>query len=312
MKGRSGNSPQLGDSYAFCRRLSRRAHSSFYASFWRLPRAKRRAMHALYAFMRYSDDLGDNDLPAAHRRAALHQWRGVLDEALLGSVDEKKGTPIPFADDRDLLAGGRPLLPALADTVRQFSIPPQYLHAVIDGQEMDLDEVRYETFAQLAGYCEKVASAVGLACIHVWGIRGSGALEPARKCGIAFQLTNILRDLQEDAARGRVYLPGEDLRQCRYSAGELARGVVDDRFRALVAMEIGRARQLYDDAAELGAWLDRDGRRIFGMMHQTYRQLLETIAGRVDELFQGRIRLSRWRKMQIAARWILFPPPNQA
>jgi phytoene synthase len=307
MQEPSENSPQLRDSYAFCRRFSRHAHSSFYASFCRLPPAKRRAMHALYAFMRYSDDLGDNDLPTADRRAALHQWRGALDEALVGRLDEKQRAPFPSAADHDLLAGGRPLLPALADTVRQFSIPAEYLHAVIDGQEMDLDAVRYDSFAQLAGYCEKVASAVGLACIHVWGIRGAGALEPARKCGIAFQLTNILRDLQEDAARGRVYLPGDDLRQCGYSADELARGVVDDRFRALVAMEIGRARRLYDDAAELRAWLDRDGRRIFGMMHQTYRQLLETIAGRVDALFQGRVRVSRWRKMQIAARWLVLP-----
>jgi phytoene synthase len=138
-------------------------------------------------------------------------------------------------------------------------------------------------------------------------MRGSGALEPARKCGIAFQLTNILRDLREDAARGRVYLPAEDLRQCRYSADELARGVVDDRFRALVAMEVERARRLYDDAAALRPWLDRAGRRIFGMMHQTYRQLLETIAGRVDALFQGRVRLSRWQKTQIAARWLVLP-----
>jgi phytoene synthase len=289
----------LAASHAFCRRLSRRAHSSFYASFWLLPRAKREAMYALYAFMRHTDDLGDSALPAEGRRAALCRWRRLLDDALAGRRDFSAETG---------LAGGCPLLPALADTVRRYSIEPEHLHAVIDGQEMDLDVARYETFADVCGYCEKVASAVGLACIRVWGVRGDGALEPARKCGIAFQLTNILRDLREDCRRGRVYLPGEDLRRCGYSADELAQGVVDDRFRALVALEAGRAEQLYRDAAELSAWLDRDGRRIFGMMYHTYRQLLAAIAGRADELLRRRIRLSRWQKLRIAARWVLFPP----
>jgi phytoene synthase len=296
----------LAQSYAYCRRLSRRAHSSFYASFWLLPPTKRCAMHALYAFMRYTDDLGDSGLPVPQRRAALHRWRRLLDDALAGRFDAREPDLAAVATD----ALGRPLLPALADSVRRFSIPREHLHAVIDGQEMDLEAVRYETFAQLSGYCEKVASAVGLACIHVWGVRGDAALEPARKCGIAFQLTNILRDLREDSQRGRVYLPAEDLRQCGYSADELARGVVNDRFRALVALEVARAEQLYRDAAELCPALDRDGRRIFGMMHHTYRQLLETIAGRVDELLRCRVRLSRWQKLRIAARWILFPPPN--
>jgi phytoene synthase len=286
---------ELAQSYAYCRRISRRAHSSFYASFWLLPRDKRQAMHALYAFMRHTDDLGDSDLPVGNRRAALHDWRQRLDDALAGRFD------------RDSTAG-RPLLPALADTVRRFAIPPEHLHAVIDGQEMDLEAIRYETFAQLAGYCEKVASAVGLACIHVWGAGGDGALEPARKCGIAFQLTNILRDLREDSRRGRVYLPGEDLRQCGYTAEELAQGVVNDRFRALVALEAQRARRLYRDAAELRTALDRDGRRIFGMMHHTYGQLLETIAERPDELLARRVSLSGWQKLRIAARWILLPP----
>lgn len=296
-------STQLAESYAYCRRLSRRAHSSFYASFWLLPPTKRRAMHALYAFMRYTDDLGDSSLPVPQRRAALHRWRRLLDDALAGQCDAREPDRTATSD-----ALGRPLLPALADSVRRFSIPREHLHAVIDGQEMDLEAVRYETFAQLSGYCEKVASAVGLACIHVWGVRGDAALEPARKCGIAFQLTNILRDLREDSQRGRVYLPAADLRQCGYSADELAQGVVNDRFRALAALEIARAEQLYRDAAELCPALDRDGRRIFGMMHHTYRQLLETIAGRVDELLRRRVRLSRWQKLRIAARWILFPP----
>ena len=131
-------------------------------------------------------------------------------------------------------------LPALADTVRRYRIPPEHLYAVIDGVEMDLDSRRYETFEELQPYCERVASAVGLACIHVWGFRGPGAFEPARNAGIALQLTNVLRDLKEDAAAGRVYLPLNDLRDCGYSVDDLMAGVDDERFRRLMAIEVAR------------------------------------------------------------------------
>jgi phytoene synthase len=298
----------LDASYVFCRRLSRRAHSSFCASFWLLPREKRRAMHALYAFMRHTDDLGDDRAPPERRRLWLERWRALLKRALAGQLDEIHAAPRrPSGDPVD---DGGPLLPALADAVRRFDIPAEHLYAVIDGQEMDLAGVRYETFAQLADYCQRVASAVGLACIRIWGIRSNAALEPARDCGIAFQLTNILRDLREDAERGRIYLPREDLRQCGYSAEDLARGVVDDRFRRLMALEIERAGRLYRAAAELGPWLHRDGRPIFGMMCDVYQQLLEAIRAHVDDVLVRRIRLSRWQKWRIAARWLVLPPPE--
>jgi len=179
---------------------------------------------------------------------------------------------------------------------------------VIDGVEMDLNRRRYETFGELEVYCRRVASAVGLACIHVWGFTGEEALEPARKCGLAMQLTNILRDLKEDARRDRVYLPLEDLRRCGYSVDDLLAGVADDRFLELMSFQIGRAKRLYAEGAELMRCLRPSGRRIFGMMMTTYRALLRKIERRPAEVLRRRVSLSRGQKLRIAARWMLLPP----
>jgi phytoene synthase len=179
---------------------------------------------------------------------------------------------------------------------------------VIEGVEMDLDGREYHTFAELAEYCDRVASAVGLACIHVWGFRGAGAFPAAQSCGRAFQLTNILRDLREDAARGRVYLPQEELDRFGYSPEDLVRGVAGERFDRLMAFQIERARLLYREGSVLIDWLERPGRRIFGMMTDTYWRLLEAIARQPRRVLSGRVRLSGWEKLRIAARWSLLPP----
>ncbi len=282
-------------SYVACRRVSRRARSNFCAAFLLLPRAKRRAMEALYAFMRHTDDLADDPESAHTRRGALVQWRTALEHALIGRFDDHEGPN---------------LLPAVADTIKRFHIPPEHFHAAIDGVEMDLTKRRYETFDELRHYCERVASAVGLACIHIWEFHGRQALESARKSGIAMQLTNILRDLCEDARQNRVYLPLEDLRQCDYSVDDLLAGVADARFHRLLAMEVARAEQFYCEGVQLMDRLEHDGRRIFGMMMATYRALLEKIARRPDDIFRGRIRISRPKKLLIAARWTLLPLPR--
>ena len=175
---------------------------------------------------------------------------------------------------------------------------------------MDLDPRRYETFDELQEYCQRVASAVGLACIHIWGFRGSevfGKGEPARQAGIALQLTNILRDLKEDADAGRVYLPLADLREFGYTEADLRAGVVDERFHRLMAAQVARAERYYAGGAELIEWLDPSGRRIFGLMMATYHALLRKIARRPAEVFRRRVRLGRLKKMQLAARWSLLP-----
>jgi 15-cis-phytoene synthase len=257
---------QLTASYAYCRRLARRSASNFYYSFWLLPRPQRSAMHALYAYLRQTDDWGDSNDPVELRRVALARWRRSLERALAGQHDAKFD---------------HPLWPALVDTVRRFEIPADLLYAVIDGVEMDLDRLRYQSFAELWEYCYRVASVVGLACIHIWGYRDEAALEPARQCGLAFQLTNILRDLKEDAQRDRVYLPQED--------------------------EIARTEAFYRQAAQLDYWLEPAGRRIFAAMLATYRGLLAEIKRRDGDVLSDRVRLSWWRRLKITGRGLMPP-----
>lgn len=295
-------------SYGFCRQMSRRAGSSFPVAFLLLPREKRRAMEALYAFMRHTDDLADDPASNGPRCEALTAWRAALERVLgdggrgTGGEGERNGEPeeLQFPVSR--------ILPALADTVKRFRIPREHLLAVIDGVEMDLDRRRYETFDELRQYCERVASAVGLACIHIWGFRGPEAFEPARQAGVALQLTNILRDLREDAEAGRVYLPQADLRDCDYSVDDLLAGVADERFHRLMAMEVVRAEQFYANSTELMDWLEPPGRRIFGLMTATYRRLLRKIARRPDDVLHRRVRLSSFEKTRLIARWSLLPP----
>ena len=275
-------------SYRACQRLARRTASNFYYPFVLLPQAKRQAMCALYAFLRQTDDLGDSQLPVEARRAALAAWRDALDAALAG-------------EHRNVY------FPALADTVAQFDIPPKYLHQAIDGMEMDLEVRQYETFDDLRQYCYCVASTVGLACIHIWGFRSEAALLPAEQAGVAFQLTNILRDLTEDADRGRVYLPQEDLRRFGYRPEELQQRVYDDRFRRLMQFQIERAEQLYEASRELELWLHRDGVGIFRAMSGIYRALLDEMRRRRGDVFSTRVRLTTARKIWIAARCMAKP-----
>ncbi|MGD9857095.1 MAG: phytoene/squalene synthase family protein, partial [Planctomycetaceae bacterium] len=239
----------VADSYRYCQRLARRTGRNFYFSFLPLPRPLFRDMCALYAFMRVTDDLGDDESRSpAQRQAALRSWRGELDAVLAGERPS------------------HPVVAALADVQRRHEIPPEYLHAVITGVESDLRPAEIETFAELSDYCYHVAGAVGLCCIHVWGFADPRAKERAVDCGVAFQLTNILRDLRADAQAGRVYLPREDLRQFDYSADDLRGSVRDERFRALMRFQVERARRYYERGAALHALLAPPGRPILASM----------------------------------------------
>ncbi len=246
-------------------------------------------MCALYAFLRHTDDLADSAAPLVSRQAALAAWRESLFAAIGGHDDD-------------------PMFPALADVVRSYAIPIDYLTAAIDGAEMDLTCARYETFEQLEQYCQLVASMVGLACLRIWGCTDRSADPLARRCGVAFQLTNILRDLAEDASRGRVYLPQEDLDRFGYSADDLRAGVRDDRFRRLMRFEIERNERLYAESASLEHWLEPRERGVFGSMTAVYRALLTEIKRRDGDVLTERVRLSSSRKMRIATRFLLFRP----
>jgi 15-cis-phytoene synthase len=310
-------------SYAFCRCMSRRSGSNFYLGFLLLSPEKRRAMDALYAFMRHTDDLvdaapsgieDDQNRATSRQREQLHRWREALQNALKNDRHLADAMcPISAAHVSDDESIALSLLPALIDTVKKYHIPADYLYAVLDGVEMDLDHRRYETFDELRLYCQHVASAVGLACIHIWGFRGQGtpqgqaALDAARHAGIALQLTNILRDLKADAAADRVYLPLEDLRTSGYSVEELKNGVVNKAFYRLMDMEINRARQSYLNGSTLFVFLDRDGKRIFGLMTTVYRRLLEKIARRQCDVFSRPIKLGKFEQIVLFLYWMFIP-----
>jgi phytoene synthase len=272
--------------------LARAAARNFYYSFWVLPPEKRSAMCALYAFYRRTDDLGDGTGPIAERRAALRDWRSAWHAALGGDMRDN-------------------LLPAAVDTVRRYAIPPEYLETAIDGVESDLDRTRFATFDELSAYCYQVASVVGLASIHVWGFRPEpAAFEAARRCGIAFQLTNILRDVGEDASRGRVYLPQDELDQHGLTDDDLRRGEEllrpgDDRWRELFRTQAERAERYYREARELTQYLEPDGVGIYGAMVDIYHALLEKMQRRDGDVFTRRVSLHPLYKATLAARRLL-------
>ena len=285
--------PELMESYRSAEAIAR-SRSNFYYSFIVLPAEKRLAFCAVYAFMRHGDDISDEEGGSGDRRERLRRWRRELDTAASG---------------RDAAS---PILPAFRDTLQKFSIPAQYFHWILDGTEMDLEISRYESFEELYRYCFRVASAVGLVCLRIFGSSGERAEKLAERCGIAFQLTNILRDVREDAQRGRIYLPLEDLRRFRYAPEELAAGVLDDRFRALMRYQTERAREYYRQARELIPLVEASSRPALWAMIEIYERILERIAERRFGVFGDRIRLSAREKGAVALKAIAMRAANRA
>ncbi len=277
--------PDLNESYEACRQLTQKAAQNFHFSFLTLPREKYSAMCALYAFMRITDDLGDDiRKPDTERRCDLKQWRDDVKAALAGQPD------------------AHPILPAFADTVQRYSIPWKYLEAVLTGVEGDLGTVRIQTFDELSTYCYHVAGAVGVCCIHIWGFTDEDAIPIAIDCGFALQLTNILRDVGEDWALGRIYLPADDFRRFGYTTDDLTGQVRDERFRNLMRFEADRARSSYKRAERLFHFLEPNGRPILRAMLDIYGGLLEEIERRNYDVFSERVSLPQWKKLWIAGR----------
>ena len=280
--------PELSVSYRSAEAVARKQARNFYYSFVVLPPEKRRAFCAVYAFMRYCDDISDGDDSMETKRRLLQDWRGQLNEAY---------SDVPCRN---------PILPAFRESVRRFSIPAEYFHWIIDGAEMDLDGLHYETFDDLYRYCFHVASAVGFVCLQIFGFEDDRAKEYAEKCGIAFQLTNILRDVREDASMGRIYLPAEDLRKFQYSPEELRNGVVDERFRNLMRFEADRARKHYVQARNLLPLVEKSSKPALWAMMAIYEGLLDRIVERRFDVFQNKIRLSGWEKTTIALKALMM------
>ncbi len=275
--------PGREGSYRWCQEVARRQAGNFYHGFHLLPRAQRLAMCALYAFMRVTDDLADEPGEIAEKRQRLARWRQQFDDALAGRATH-------------------PLLPAFRHVVETYGLPRTAIVDVIDGVEMDLYQDRYATFADLYTYCYRVASAVGICCVHIWGFRDERALAHAESAGIALQLTNILRDLAEDGRRGRLYLPAEDLAAFGCTEDEVTMGCRSDRLRALLAFETRRAYDYYDAARPLEGLLQPAGRAVFSVIWRTYRTLLDRIVASDYDVYARRLSVSRWTKLWLVLR----------
>jgi len=238
-------------------------------------------MCAIYAFMRHCDDLSDE--PGA-TRAALEGWRAEFEEALEGRFS------------------GHPVWPAFHHTVRRFGIPHDYFRSMIDGVVSDLEPRRFETFDQLRLYCYQVASVVGLTTIYIFGFDTPTALPLAEKCGVAFQLTNILRDIKEDVDRGRMYLPAEDLRRFGVTEEDLRAGKRNAAFVGLMRYETARARACYEESRPLLELIHPRSRRALWALISIYSRLLERIESGGYDVFSRRVRLSRLEKFWIVLR----------
>jgi phytoene synthase len=265
--------------------LTRRSRSNFYYAFLTLPRARREALYAVYAFCRTVDDVADLGTDRAVQRAGLARWREDVARCF------QPGPPPEH-----------PIARQLAAAVRAYPIPRAALEAIIDGCEMDLDRVRFATAEDLYPYCYRVASAVGLCCIEIFGYTDPRAREYAVHLGTALQLTNILRDVGADARDGRVYLPQQDLATFGVSEDDLVAGRYGERFVRLMEHQAARARQFYTAAAR--AYPVADARSLVAaeIMGGIYHALLEEIEGRRFQVFGERITVPARRKVTIALR----------
>jgi phytoene synthase len=275
----------LAQSYEYCSRVARQRARNFYYSFVLLPRVQRNAICAVYAFMRYCDDLSDETPgPGVSARDNIERWRSDLDSALEGHFS------------------GHPLWPAFHDTVQRYSIPRQYFHEMIEGVTSDLDPREIRTFDELYRYCYQVASVVGLTVIHIFGFRSPEALPLAEKCGVAFQLTNILRDVREDAGRGRIYIPTEDLDRFQVDPRDLGEGKRTEEFVALLQFEAARARAYYKESAPLIDMVDVHSRPSLWALIQIYSRLLARIEQTNYDVLSRRVELPAREKLWVIAK----------
>jgi phytoene synthase len=264
-----------------CEEITRTRARNFFYGIRLLPPDKRSAMCAVYALARRIDDIGDGDLPRERKLAALDQERRAL-----ATIDD-------HPDD--------PVLEAVADARRRFPLPLDAFEQLIDGVEMDVRGVRYERFDELVLYCRCVAGSIGRLCLAIFGSSDPGAASPlAEELGVAMQLTNILRDVQEDSERGRIYLPVEDLR--RFGCQQ---GLVDappEAVASLVRFEVGRARQAFERGLGVLRYLDARSKSCVLAMSGIYRRLLDRIERDPASVLRQRVSLPAWEKAWVAAR----------
>jgi 15-cis-phytoene synthase len=292
---------EISASYGQCHQIARRAHSNFYPAFFLLPKQKRDGIVALYAYMRLIDDVSDEGADVAAKQRGLARWRAALDEAVTGQSQAFDGNAARALQGDDLY-GEREVLPALVDTMERFRMPARYLHDLISGAEMDLTIQEYPTFERLKEYCYRVAGTVGLTCTHIFGFSDSKALDLAEKLGLAFQLTNIIRDVREDYSNGRIYLPEEDLLRYGVAKQDLGRSEATLGVRELLRFEADRAWKLYEEGSRLLSLIEEDSRGTLWLLVHTYSALLARIESVDFAVFGERVRLSKPEKMMLMAK----------
>ena len=299
---------QLNIAYSVCRGITRANAKNFYYAFLVLPKRKRQALCAVYAFMRRCDDIADDpSLSFEERRQKLDAWLDGLHRV-------QQGQP---SDD--------PILLALNDAQRRYTIPAGLLDELAMGTAMDVVgsaagnpgsplsassqapqlAVQYRTFEDLKLYCYRVASVVGLVCIHIFGYRDPAAESLAEQCGLAFQLTNIIRDVKEDGAMGRIYLPEEDLAKFNLTAADLLTAPDPARVRPLLAFEADRAREGYQAGDQLIPYISEDSQPALYVLVNIYRCLLEKMGARQYDVFSAKVSLTVTEKLRILGKGFL-------
>ena len=270
--------------YDRCQQVTKREARNFYYGFMLLPAQQRRAIYAAYAFARECDDIVDADLPGDEASVRLAAYRESLDRCLAGRPQG-------------------PVFLALRDAIDRYRIPHDYFYRLVEGVETDLSVRRYASFEELKRYCYLVASVVGLVSIEIFGYRGGGQTrEYAADLGIALQLTNILRDVQEDLQRDRIYLPQEEMARFGYGEADLRAGVANDAFRRVMAFQVARADEYYESGRRLLPCLPRRARACVGVMAGIYSTILDDIRREPEGVLKQRIGLSAGQKLALAGR----------
>jgi phytoene synthase len=269
--------------YRHCQQVTRARAQNFSYAFLTLPRPRRQAVYAVYAFSRLCDDITDELLPLAQKGQRLQEVHRSLEQAFGG---DPQG----------------PVFTALAHAAAVFHIPQEHFGELVQGVETDLTTSRYRTFEELRLYCYRVAAVVGLICVHIFGYRRPEALDHAVDLGLAMQLTNILRDIQEDAARGRIYLPLEELERFGYSEQDLLQGTVNGAFEEMMRFQVARARDYFQRGKRLLPLLPPRSRACPAVLGAIYWRLLDRIEARRYNVFRGRVGLSAPEKALLMLR----------
>ena len=284
----------LKQAYEACKRITKAEAKNFYYAFRTLPADKRQAIYAAYAYCRLCDDIADadEDMPSTDKETRFAALRADLDSALAGNSDD-------------------PILAALADSADRFGFSRELLLEVLEGVEMDLTKTRFADFGELREYCYKVASAVGLISIEVFGYEDPAARGYAVDLGLAMQLTNIIRDVKEDAERDRIYIPLDEMARFGYTEEDLKAGVLDDRFRDLMAFQAERARGYFESGAKLVPLLSAEARACTSVLAALYSTILDRIEESGFDVFERRVGLSASEKLLLMARlWALSYVPK--